>query len=328
MTGRTLLVGSDTDEAGTDGLLAFGLDGDRVVRGEALRIPSPTYLAAHPTRPLVLAVSETNDSRLHSFALDRTRFPAALLPLGDVATGGSGACHVAVAPGGDFALVAHYGSGSVSCHPILDAGRVGDAAATLAWSGGGPIPDRQDASHAHQVLLDGDIVLVPDLGTDRLHRLLLGPDGSLHELEPLVLPSGFGPRHAVLHEDRLYVLGELAGRLWVGDRDGAGFREAGTVPVTRAAASYPSAIRVVGQGLLVGNRGPDTLALLTLAGALPELVCEFPVGPWPRDFATDGDLLWVAHQRGGGVGRYRLADPDAGAELELPAPSPACVIPV
>lgn len=73
-------------------------------------------------------------------------------------------------------------------------------AETYTLDAPGPIPDRQDAPHPHEALLDptGQFLLVPDLGSD-LIRLYSIDEGELTftELEPLAAVPGSGPRHGV-----------------------------------------------------------------------------------------------------------------------------------
>lgn len=64
----------------------------------------------------------------------------------------------------------------------------------------GPVPDRQNASHPHGVMVDptGRFVLVPDLGMDRIHIFKISPStGHLQPQAPLLVKPGSGPRHAV-----------------------------------------------------------------------------------------------------------------------------------
>ncbi|KAK8176756.1 Lactonase, 7-bladed beta-propeller-domain-containing protein [Phyllosticta citribraziliensis] len=70
----------------------------------------------------------------------------------------------------------------------------------------GPNPQRQEASHPHQALLDPtkEFLLVPDLGADmvRIYQNSRGPEASqgegvgyLDPQPPLLIPAGCGPRH-------------------------------------------------------------------------------------------------------------------------------------
>lgn len=73
----------------------------------------------------------------------------------------------------------------------------------------GPIPDRQDAAHPHQALLDptGGFILVPDLGADLVRIYSVSEAGlDLTAAEPLSVPAGSGPRHGAfaVHEETTY----------------------------------------------------------------------------------------------------------------------------
>lgn len=65
----------------------------------------------------------------------------------------------------------------------------------------GPIESRQDASHAHHIILDPDrkYFLVPDLGADLIRVFQHHPEtfAPFTELAPLKTDAGAGPRHAV-----------------------------------------------------------------------------------------------------------------------------------
>lgn len=62
----------------------------------------------------------------------------------------------------------------------------------------GPVSDRQDVPHIHEVLVDptGRFLLAPDLGADfvRIFRIN-STTGRLTEQQPLIAPPGSGPRH-------------------------------------------------------------------------------------------------------------------------------------
>lgn len=324
MTRLTLLVGNDTDDSGAGGLQTFGLDGDLIVPGQTLDAVSPTYLAQH--EDLVFAVSETNPSMVHSFRLDRGRFPTKLTRVSSAEVGRDGACHIAVDPGGRHVLTACHVSGSVTTHRVLPDGRLSHAVDVVDFTGFGPVSDRQGSAHAHQVVFDDDVVLVPDLGSDVVHRLRLQPDGTLTPLEGIPMPPGFGPRHLALHEDRMFVLGELSGQLWVGRRDPDGYVCLGVIAASSSCGQYPAAIRIARDRLLVSLRGRDTISEFTLDDPLPKRVREFGVGRWPRDFAVAGSRLWVGHQRGAEIACFRLDDAVPLPRSTAPGLSPACLM--
>lgn len=82
---------------------------------------NPSFLALHPTRPVLYAVSELygvaggKSGAVSTVAIQPKTGDLKLL--NQQPTGGAGTCHVAVDRGGRCVLAADYGSGSVACLP-------------------------------------------------------------------------------------------------------------------------------------------------------------------------------------------------------------------
>lgn len=107
-------------------------------------------------------------------------------------------------PAGDRSIaLAHYSGSSLSTYSLSSGGRFKeDDSITFSLSEPGAVPDRQDAPHPHEAILDptGQYILVPDLGADLVRVYAIDPkSNSLSEKEPLEAPAGSGPRHAVFH---------------------------------------------------------------------------------------------------------------------------------
>src|SRR5205085_1611287 len=117
------------------------------------------------------------------------------------------------------------GTGTVSGMSVVYVGSYGSGISTFArdgarltlldrvdlvrHTGSGADPDRQAGPHAHEVRLAGDLVVVVDLGLDRLIGYRLDPaTGALTvAADPFARThAGAGPRHAVAHPNgRWYV---------------------------------------------------------------------------------------------------------------------------
>ncbi|KAL9107489.1 MAG: hypothetical protein Q9227_007590 [Pyrenula ochraceoflavens] len=68
----------------------------------------------------------------------------------------------------------------------------------------GPVPNRQDAPHLHEAILDPtqQYLLIPDLGADLVRILAIDSQtNTLTELSPLHTASGSGPRHGAFSLD-------------------------------------------------------------------------------------------------------------------------------
>jgi 6-phosphogluconolactonase len=156
------------------------------------------------------------------------------------------------------------------------------------------------------------------------------------------LHPGAGPRHLAFHPDgtTVYVVNELdstvtacgfeaeSGRLTPG-------ATVHTLPEEAVGENFPSAIRVAPDGrfLYVGNRGHDSISVLSTGPSLRLVATSPSGGEFPRDlaFSRNGRLLWVANERGDRIVGLAV-DPADGSlsptNLSLQLPKPTCVLPV
>lgn len=295
-----------------------------------MALTSPTWLARHPTLPLLLATGESNPGSLSSLRWDDD---GALTLLSTVQTTGDAACHVAISPDGRFAIVANYASGVLTVIPVAQTGTLSEVVDSLELVGTGPVAGRQDGPHAHQVVFVGDEVLACDLGGDQIYRLRLTENGALIPAgDPIKLPAGSGPRHlVVVEEDHLVLACELSGEVWLITRDGSDWQPVSSVVASaRDGLIQPSGIAAAGTRVYVANRGVNTIGVFDLDPAVGALtpIAEFDCGgAWPRDITLDGGLLWVSNQNGDTVTLFEISPlPPEGPVAVLELPSPTCVV--
>lgn len=284
--------------------------------GELTRLAAPSFLARHPSLPVIYAVGELAQGWITAFGAGGDR----LSPWDERSSGGDSPCHVAVHPSGELLAVANYGDGSASLHRLDARGVFDGDPIVLRHRGSGPHPERQRGPHAHQAVFHEDLLYVSDLGTDQIRRYTL--EGKA--LEPMALPPGTGPRHFAFAGPALYVAGELDGTVTRFAPGAAPIRVRASTSVTE---NFPSHLELAGELVYVANRGPDTIAVLR-ADDLSQ-VAEVPSGgAWPRHFAIDGDHLYVANQNSGTVAEFALAGgvPEPTGET-IEAESAACVLP-
>lgn len=334
--GLQIIVGGYTPPLGSGvGVSSFRTtraDAETVelVAGTPVPLESASYLVKHPDLPWVYAISEAGPTTVMALRLGAD----GSLTGGAAVTGsGEGACHLCLDPTGRYLLVANYGSGSVSSFPVRPDGTLGAEASLLQFSGSGPDPERQEAPHAHQVVVQGSEIWVPDLGTDVIRRLRVDDEGLLTEAAaPIALPAGSGPRHLVVVDEHLVVACELTARLWLARRDGPGWTEVTTVPcsaVDTPERVYPSALVAEANLVFVANRGAGTVAVFELGTAASTLTARAELGcggSWPRDLVVTPSHLWVANQTDDTV--VAIARDDAGSrvDFQIPTPSPACIL--
>lgn len=304
----------DTDGSGA-GITLMEL-GSLARLGETVA-SGPSFLAAHPSLPVIYAVGESPRGTVGVFA---RAADGALSPLAQRSSEGSFPCHLAVDPTGTLLAVANYGDGTVSVHGIGESGLLTDTR----------IFPYRDGAHAHQAVFGPDGVLyVSDLGADEVRRYLVAdaadqvmphPDG------PVRLPSGMGPRHMAREGDHWYVAGELDGTVRVYDAE---WNELRAVAASGAEGkNQPSHLDVSGGFVYVANRGPDTISVFSGPGleAIAEVSCG---GVWPRHFAIADGRMYVANQRSGGVAVLTLKDgiPRDNGEV-FAVGTPTCVLPL
>ena len=331
-----IFIGGYTSEMGGDSRgLSSRSGSEPATEAGSVGLQSPTYVIKHPTESWLYAVSESTPGSVSALRYDDDGIPHLI---NTVQSGGDGGCHLCFDHTGNFVVVAHYTSGSIASFRIEDNGALSERIGLLQFSGSGPDPERQEASHAHQVVSVGGSILVPDLGTDSVHIVRIDDDGNLTPAtDSITLPPGAGPRHLVLAGQYLVVACELSATLWVGALDAQVGSDGVTVPASSRQTDqriYPSAIAQYGDQIVVANRGADSLSFLTLdATGTPHPLVEIDCGgSWPRDLTVDDDQIWVANQVGNNVTVIKPTTVSGKAEdwvivQQIQTPSPAVVIP-
>jgi 6-phosphogluconolactonase (cycloisomerase 2 family) len=321
-------------EGGATGVRSVQLGSDLGVLDEStVELTSPSYLVSHPTQPWIFAVGESSPGEVSSLAVEDDE----LRLISTVPSGGDGGCHLALAAEGGFLLVAHYTSGSVAAFRVEADGRLTGPTSVLGFAGSGPDEERQDASHAHQVVAVGGVFLVPDLGADALRLVHLDDAGKLTLAgDAIALPAGSGPRHLVVTQDHLVVACELSAELWVKSLSTDLAEPGQLVPASAREPEpgvrvYPSGIVATAHHVVVANRGVDTLAVFSLdpAASTLTMVAEVPAGGrWPRDLTLAGDSLWVAGQSDDLLAVFAVGaeEPYLEPTGTVASPSPTCVL--
>jgi 6-phosphogluconolactonase len=315
-----LLVGGYSGDKGDGSGVTVLEDGEvaAVVPAE-----SPSWMARHPSLPVLYAVAETDAGRVHAWRLE-DGVPAQ--EIGSADTGGAEPAHLAVDSTGRFLVTANYTGGSISVHRLNADGSIGERTDLVQHELHGK-HERQERAHPHMIEAAGDDLLVIDLGGDAIYRYHLSRDGKLEQEGLVAAPPGSGPRHVLAVGDRYYVTAELSGELLVYSAD---WKLAGVLPASTADGhNQPSELASNGRFLYLANRGPNTISVFALDGDLPRYVTEVQTGDWPRHIAVDGDTLYVANERSGEVMEMHIDARTGIPELTrtIAVPSPTIVLP-
>lgn len=275
----------------------------------AAPLVNASWIAKSPDARVLYAVSESHAGSLHAYSIGADD---SLTPLNTRPTEGRGPCDVAVSPDARLAAVANYSGGSVIVYALSPAdGSLGDRVAFFQNTHASRAhPDRQKNPHAHGITWspDGRLLLVPDLGGDRvyIYSRELGTEFVTTNLaQPwLELPPSSGPRHAQFSPDgkHLYIINELDNTLAAVafDADAATFTIVQIVPTLPPEFTGPTktaevVVHPAGHTVYTSNRGHDTLALFSRDPATGRLAARghVPVPPGPRHFALSPDSRWL-----------------------------------
>ncbi|MCS6711266.1 beta-propeller fold lactonase family protein [Brachybacterium sp. EF45031] len=301
-------------------------------------LEDPSFVVWSADGTLLHVVHETDPTRVSTLRVSADGTEAEVVA--DLTLRGSGGCHIALGARGRTLVVANYGSGSVETIALSEEGLLAELI-DLDDHGRADGRRRFRDPHPHQVtaLPGTSLLAVTDLGLDAVFLYEQSPWGSLDLQGQVMFPRGSGPRHlATDHEAaELHLACELDGTVTTAVRrrnpetGEISWVSRGSVRSTRHDGDCaPSHIEITRHenNLLVANRGPDTLAALSLGQMRPTIIDEIEVGAHPRHFTRVGELTLVAAQEGDRIDvlawngdRLRVvADP-------FPSPSVTCIAP-
>ena len=314
-------------------------------------VKDPSFVAVAPSQRYLYAVNELEEfagkksGAVSAFAIDQ--HTGDLSFLNQQPSLGGAPCYLDVDRSGRFVLVANYAGGNVAVLPIRSDGKLGEATDLKQDHGSSINTERQDAPHAHCVVLDPAqrFAYSCDLGTDKI--MIYRFDKRRGRLNPNHKPwvqakPGAGPRHLTFHPDGkyAYVVNELHATItaFAHNRDSGKLVELQTIatlPADFTAANTSADIHLSPDGRFVyaSNRGHDSIATFEVNsgnGTLALIGHDSSGGRTPRNFAIDptGSFLLVANQNSNNIITFRrdrrtgrLTPTGHAAEV----PSPVCL---
>jgi 6-phosphogluconolactonase len=295
----------------------------------AAETENPSFLALHPTRPLLYAVNEVDNfegekaGAVSAFAID----PATgdLRTLSRVSSRGAAPCHLVVDRSGRHVLVANYSGGSVASLPIRADGGVEAASSFVQHAGTGADPKRQKGPHGHMIETDkaNRFALAADLGLDQI--LVYRFEATSGALTPATPPyaslaPGSGPRHFAFSPDGkdVYVLNEMKVTVAAFKYADGKLTEYQTVSAMPGGAEPTAAdsgaeigVHPSGRFVYSSQRGPDDIAVFARDAATGRLTLVEHVasgGKTPRGFGIDPSGRWmlVGNQRSDSVAVFAI----------------------
>lgn len=344
----TLLVGTYT-ESGSSGIRTYRMNtqtGSYRLLHE-YSASNPSFLCISPDEKMLYAVSEEADSteragQVLSFQLQARK--GKLKPLAQRSSEGNHPCYISRHPRLPLLFAGNYSTGSLAAFRIPEAGNELVLDSVYRHSGKGPDAIRQTRAHVHAAVVspDGNFVLVPDLGIDRVMIYsIASSSGNLKLTGYASCRPGAGPRHLVFHPTLplFYVTEELTGTVSVFEFKEGIARLKQTI--STVAEDYKGAYSVAdihisedGRFLYVSNRAEannlaiykvDPEGILSIASFQPVL------GIKPRNFtlAPGGRLVLVGNQDSHEIVIFKR-DPVTGllidSGIRIAGHSPVCLI--
>ncbi len=291
----------------------------------AVAAKNASFLAIHPNKRFLYAVSEEGGGGVAAYALD----PASgnLTLLNQQPSGGAGPCHLIVDKAGTHVLVANYSGGNAAVLPITADGKLEPRSSLVQHEPIVGSNNRKKAPLAHSINLDaaGRFAFVCDAGVDKV--FIYKYDAVKGTLTPNAPPAGIvaadaAPRHFAWHPDgkHAYAINEAELSVTVFDynaESGAltAVQTISTVPEGVNRKGYSTAEVVVhpsGKFVYGSNRGHDTIAGFKVDAANGRLTAigQFAGGTMktPRNFNIDptGKFALVEGQDSDNIVAFRI----------------------
>ena len=328
-----LVCGTYTD-SGSHGIYSVrfsAADGSMAVI-DSVKAANPSYLTIAPDGRHVYAVGECGSASC-VYAIDFNAATGRFGAVQRVEGVGADPCFIALA--GSELLTADYSGGSVTVFSLAPDGSIAGRKRCDRFSGRGPDSLRQAAPHIHCAMPSpgGSSLLISDLGTDRIYRYNIGPEGAT-PADSLQLAPGFGPRHIAFNNSGslCYVIGELSGDVAVIDTDSLAVMQRVECDSLHVRGSADIHLSRDGRFLYASNRlKADGIRVFAVDDrGLLSAVQYVPTGKHPRNFfITPCDrFLLVAARDDNSITAYRrdpatgFLSPTAG---RLSLPHPVCV---
>ncbi|MFT3879783.1 MAG: lactonase family protein [Gemmatales bacterium] len=340
---------------GSEGIYVAELDGTGKLSEPRLaaKVANPSFLALHPNKKWLYAVSEVETTEgkkgggVTAFRINES--DGTLSKINSQLTGGGAPCHLSLDKTGKCVMVANYSGGSVNALPIKEDGSLGEAASFVQHTGKSIDKQRQEGPHAHSINVSPDnrFAFAADLGTDeiRIYRL----DAAHAKLTPhqtVQTPAGGGPRHFAFHPNGrfAYSNNEMTSSVTTYRYDEASFdATTGMLKQLETVSTLPGEVKgnstaevkvhPTGKFVYVSNRGHNSIAIFAVKenGSLEPLGHASTGGKTPRNFNLCGNFLLAANQDTGNVVVFRIDEKTGGLTptgSSIKVPMPVCVLPI
>lgn len=313
---ETLILASRYNADGGAGIIMLSYDGKTLTPVFTdTETENPSFIAFHPTLPLVYAGCENEQSAdICVYKLENRRLDL----IQSIAFEGRGLCRVAVSPNGRTLAGACYSSGHLLLARLDSEGALVSSRSKIL-NKPSLAHERQDSPRMHDCgFTNGGLTAAVDFGADIVN--LVTREGK--KTGAAAFPPGEGPRHIAFHPTApfAYIITELGSRVYAYhfDDSAAELRNIATYPTipdgfTGEAYGAELCFTPDGKYLYTSTRRSDNFSVFQVDPGTGELTktCDFPCfGREPRHFSIsqDGSLLAVANQFSGTLALAEIRD--------------------
>lgn len=308
-------------------------------------LASPGFLAIHPDKSCLYAVSKTGDIASYNI-----KAKGELELTNKANTGDGGSAHLAVHPAGKYLITAQYGGGSVSLFPIDEKGVIKDRVQLIEHEGASKAYEkRQESPHPHWSGFspDGRFAFIPDLGIDKIviYKVDLSK-GNLTKHSSAETPTGSGPRHMKFSNDGnyIYLLNELSLTIATFKYNKEeGLTELIKITKTLSDEIKEKEMKNTASEILVhpnskylysANRGHDSISVFEIEknNNLKLLEIESSRVSWPRNINFDLSANWLltAGQFSNAITVFKIDSTNGELQFQhrnvANVPNPTCIL--
>lgn len=283
-----IFVSGYTDKGGK-GIYGYSFENGNLSGGHLLaESDSPSWILVD--RDTIYATNEVDDGYVTTLEKQGEDWTV----VGKTSSGGSGPVQLALQRDHRTLWVANYNDGSVGALDLkANTTQVYKAPKNASMG----VPDRQEAPHAHSVLLvDHDkLVGTCDLGSDTIY---LRDTRSREIVHSYTFENGTGPRHLATTSDHIYVLSELTNKVFVLSKDLKELKQTlDALPADFTGEDTGGEIVIHREFLYVSLRGYDGITTFRIGtdGLLSLVGHDSCGGNHPRHFSAHGDYMIVAN---------------------------------
>ena len=238
-------------------------------------------------------------------------------------------CCFSVHPSNRYMVAADF-KGNVYTVKLDQNGALDEITDTIALEGTtGPLTNIQKCSRPHHIPfdLDGNFLVIPDKGFDKVHVYRLDlQSGKLEKVSETPVRPGACVRHVAFHPNRkaVYIVAEYTSSVYVFDYDSKNglieLRQIISSERSTYCGMYTKASEIEvhpnGKFLYVSNRGDDTIGIFSIdadTGLLTPIEWKETDGGIPRFFclSEDGSHIYVGNQKSANVADF-LVDSETG----------------